>query len=97
MPDLHEFSGMPGVRAKKLKGPMVGSPSGAIAALRKHRICSSAGDHGATNVYIDDDGKYRCQFMRFHRTVNEATFTSQADVRAWLKEWMSREKERPDA
>lgn len=79
---LYEFSGMPGVRARRIKGPLVNSISGFMAALGKHRLCSAAGDHGSVTVYRDDDGNYRCWFQRFHSTVDGQIFDTKTRVRA---------------
>jgi hypothetical protein len=89
MLNLHTFKGMPDVKRGVLKGPMVAdTPSAFLTALRKHRICSSAGDDGAVNVYRADDGTYRCSFCRFLGYVSNETFTTKAAVRKWLKEWL---------
>jgi len=87
MLNLHTFSGMPDVKKKSLKGPMVGSVSGFLKAIRDHRICSSSGDDGAINVYIADDGTYRCSFCRYLSYLDNQTFTTKAAVQKWLKEW----------
>lgn len=88
MSNLLTFNGMPDVRRKSLKGPMVDSANGFLTALRSHRICSAAGDDGAVNVYIADDGTYRCSFCRYLHYVSNEKFTTKAAVRRWLKEWL---------
>ena len=89
MLNLHTFEGMPDVKRGTLKGPMVNdTPSVCLAALRKHRICSSAGDDGAVNVYRADDGTYRCSFCRYMAYISNETFSTKAAVRKWLKEWL---------
>lgn len=87
-PDLHQFGSLPGVKGGRLKGPMVGSISGFMSALRKYRVCSDAGDHGSVMVYRDDDGRLRCYFMRWHSIVEEQNYKTKAEVRAWLKKWL---------
>lgn len=77
---------------KPLEGPMVHSVSGYLAALRSHRIAGSAGDHGSTMVYVDDDGAFRCFFQRYQSIANQQTFNTKADVRRWLKEWLPQER-----
>lgn len=83
------FSGMPGVRRKSLKGPIVGaSPNQFMTALRKYRTASAAGDHGSVMVYIDDAKQFRCQFHRW-TVVNESeAFKFKTQVKAWLAEWL---------
>lgn len=88
MVSLHTYRGMPDVRRRSLKGPMVSSVSGFLTALRKHRICSAAGDDGAVNVYRADDGTYRCSFCRYLAYLSNEKFTTKTAVRRWLKEWL---------
>ena len=84
---IPEYCDLPGVAGGKLIGPMVGSPSGAVSALRKHRASSSAADHGAMMIWIDDEGAYRSAFMRHQWVQAQDTFTSKAALLAWLKVW----------
>lgn len=86
--DECEFGrGLPGIKAKKLKGLMVNSISGYLAALKKYRIASGAGDHGAVSVHRQDDGKYCCMFMVWCSVREQQVFDSQRAVKAWLREW----------
>jgi len=89
--EIHEFSGVPGVKGGKLKGPMAKSVSGFMLALRKYRACSDAGDYGGVMVWRDDDGAYRCHFMRFQASLEQQLFKTKAQVRAWLVEWLPRQ------
>lgn len=89
---LYTFKGMPGVRSKHLRGPMASTVTGFMAALRKYRICSDAGDYGAVNVYRDDDGNYRCSFQVFYSTKGAGTFKTKRDVEKWLKRWLPRQR-----
>jgi len=92
---LYEFSGMPGVKRKRIKGPIVDSVSAFLLALRKHRLCSAAGDHGSVTVYVDDDGAFRCTFQRWHSTIDEQTYATKAQVKAWLVKWLPKRKQQP--
>jgi hypothetical protein len=88
--------GLPGVKGGTIKDVRCANTvSGAMRVLRTDRAVTGAGDHGAWTVWEDDKGKLRCDFCRFHRTVNEATFTKKKDVEAWLREWMPKVQERP--
>jgi hypothetical protein len=96
--DEVEFGrGMPGVRAKKLKGLMVRSINGYMAALKSYRAATDAGDHGACSVHRQDDGKYCCMFMVRHFTQEQQVFSSQRQVVAWLKEWHPKCRQWPNA
>lgn len=88
MEALHTFKGMPDVKRGTLRGPMVRTVNGFLIALRKHRICSAAGDDGAVNVYRADDGTFRCSFCRYLAYVSNETFTNKTAVRKWLREWL---------
>jgi hypothetical protein len=94
---IYTFKGMPGVRAKQLRGPMKSSLTGFLAALRKYRVCSDAGDHGAVLVYRDDDGTYRCSLQAWCVTKAEGTFKTKREVAAWLKRWLPAQRNREAA
>jgi hypothetical protein len=90
---LATFKGMPDVKRGMLRGPMVDSVNGFMVALRKHRICSAAGDDGAVNVYRADDGTFRCSFCRYLSYLDNRIFDTKADVRKWLKVWLPKRYE----
>lgn len=83
----YTYSGLPGVAAPSLDGPMVGSPSGALAALRSARVCSAAGGDGAITAWIDDKGGYRFEVNRHCARVAGERFTSKAALLRSLKAW----------
>lgn len=90
--NLYTFSGMTGVSGS-LHGPIIHSVSAADAALRKHRMVSAAGDHGAVNIWKDDDGALRGEFQRFCVTLDKQRFKSKAHALEWLKKWLPRTRE----
>jgi len=45
----------------------------------------SAGDYGAINLWIDDNGKPRGELMRHCTTINEYAGTTKSGLREWLK------------
>ena len=81
------LSGLPG-RKRDLRALNVASPTAALLALRSKLAASAAGSDGALNVWRDDVGMYRCEFMRFRRTVDSRVFHRLIEVRGWLKEWL---------
>lgn len=91
--ELNKSTGLPFVRGGTLRGPMVKSASAFLTALRRYRICSSSGCHGAVVVWLDDAGLYRCHFMRWRVTIAEACFRTKREVKDWLKLWLSRQHE----
>ena len=84
----HKFHYLPGVKAKQVTGVMARTVSGFITALRKYRVVSDAGDHGSVMVYRDDAGLYCCHFARWQVSLEKQRYATQAQVRAWLKEWL---------
>jgi len=77
---------LPGTR-RDVEAVSVQSRSAAIRALRNKQASTAAGDHGALNVWIDDEGLFRCEFMRRCRSVNAERFAYMAAVDAWLRAW----------
>lgn len=93
---IASFSGMPGVRRKRLRGPIVGySVTEFMAQLRNYRTVSAAGDHGSVMVYRDDAGKFRCAFCRWTQVIDSQTFDFKKQVRQWLANNLPRMKDIP--
>lgn len=69
----------------------------AVRWLSKRVACTAADDFGALNVWNDKFGKYRCEAMRWCRTVDSRTFTSLREVQRWCVEWLVRIGARPPA
>jgi len=88
MSETTTFSGMPGVKAKKLEGLLVTSVSGFMRNLGRYRMVSAAGDGGSCSVYIDDTGAYRCAFHRYRRKMSEETVKTKRAVEGWLNCWL---------
>lgn len=78
------------------EGPFVRSVTGAMKAIREHRVCSCAGDHGAVTLWRDDDGVLRAQFSRYLSTKVEAQFETKKAASDWLKTWLPRVHEHPE-
>ena len=83
MPTL---KGLPGTSGD-VEAFAVRSRSAVLRCLRKQKAATAAGDHGALNVWIDDDGLFRCEFMRRCRTIDISRFAYVAAVDAWLRKW----------
>lgn len=87
---MGEFIGLTGVKAKAVPGVVVGSVSAMVDALTKHRVSTAAGDKGCVTAWRDDAGNYRSDFSQWLVTKAEATHTSKAALRAWLRKWFSK-------
>lgn len=82
---------LPGVTGGRIDNvPFFNSVSQAIRLLSTYRACTSAGDHGAVNVYRDDDLRFRCVFHRRCIELDQTIVTTKKDVRRWLAEWYPR-------
>lgn len=91
MPELRNCEG---VKGGTLLVRVVGSVTAAMSALREgERAVTGAGDHGAWNVYVRDDGRYHCEFFRYLVTVNVETHSTKKAVREWLTLWVPRTAE----
>lgn len=66
----------------------VSSRSGAIRALRAGAVAvTTADDYGAITIHRDDDGLFRCEFMRHRITFDATSFSCLKDVAEWLRTW----------
>lgn len=84
---MYTLTGLPGVSGKDLEAPLFRSVPAAMTGIKTHRAVTSAGTHGAISVWIDDDGKYRCEFYVRLITQNSIVVSTKREVRTWLKEW----------
>lgn len=82
------LAGLPGTDGGPRDAEMFSSASAALKILRKGLAATTAGDNGAINVYRDDSNKYRCEMMRHMVSMDAQQFTTQAEVREWLRQWM---------
>lgn len=82
------FTGLPGVRRKKIEGVFASTPAGFARALRKHRVVSAAGDDGSVTVWRDDSGKLRGTFQRYYSTLADETFKTKIAMERWLGVWL---------
>lgn len=86
---MAHFTGLAGVRQKKIAGVLVNRTISAfMTAIKKHRVASAAGDMGAITLWRDDRGQLRGAFCRYLSVLSEEQFTSQAAARRWLSSWL---------
>jgi len=50
---------------------------------------TSAGDNGAINIWLDDDNHFRCNAMRYLKSVDMQTYSDIHKVKVWAKKWLS--------
>ena len=81
------LKGLPNTSEDK-EAVLVDSINGFLKAIRAGKAATTAADHGAINVWINDSGEYQCEAMRYKTTLSARTFRSQFAVRLWLRQWM---------
>jgi hypothetical protein len=84
--------GLPGTKRNRKAG-FVHSVTAALQALRAKGAATAASDNGALNIWRDDSGAYRCEFMRYRASVDRQIFHRVSDVRRWLKTWLPKTQE----
>lgn len=98
MNKIVELAGLPGVKRQKVRAQMCNSIAAFMAVfMTTTKAATGAGDHGAVNVYLDDDGLYQCQFMVRWQVVDAGTFTTKTGVRKWLAVWWPQCRQRQAA
>lgn len=85
---MPQLRGLPGTDGQPKDAEMFSGVSGAFAILRRGLAATTAGDTGAINFYVRDDGLYHCEIMRHCVTEDARQFKTQKEARAWLKEWL---------
>ena len=86
------LTGLPGVKRKKVRAMFFGRGS-VSQYLRlmpggKTKTFCSAGPRGAVNVYLDDDGNWRCNFCRYASVLSDVVCKTKKAVREWLTKWL---------
>jgi hypothetical protein len=51
---------------------------------------TAAGSEGAINIWLDDDMKFRCEAMRFGKTVEGKAFSDVLKTEQWTRKWIKR-------
>ena len=85
---MPKLTDLPGVSDKEVECGFFQTISGCQTVLRQFKAATAAGDKGAINVWVDDDGRYRVAFCRRLIVVNTRNFATLAEVRVWLKKFM---------
>jgi len=78
--------GLPGMKGE-IPCRMVWNRFGAKRVLKQGMAATAAGNKGAINIWIDNDGCYQCEAYYLGSTHASATFRTWKDVSKWLKQW----------
>lgn len=82
-----ELSGLPGL-SKSVEAGGFSTVAGAMRCLRDNGAGTAAGDCGAINVWIDDRGYPRGEFMRYMSTKSRYEGGTKEGLQQWLKTWI---------
>ena len=77
---------LPGVN-RILSCQYVRSVEQALRVIQRRRAVTSAGSHGAINVWRDDARQLRSEFHRHRHTLSEAQHPDLESLRRWLETW----------
>ncbi len=84
--ELVEHALLPGVEGT-LKGPIVQTYSGAVRALKVHRVAAAAASHCAIIVWKDDAGQYRGGIYVGRSLQKEVISKSVYKLRNEMRQW----------
>lgn len=87
---MGELSGLKGLSRSVIVNEYPHSVTRAIAIMKRDGASTAAGDDGAINVWRDDSGKYRAEFMRWMSVKGSIEVSTLKELRAWLHEWWPR-------
>lgn len=59
-----------------------------IENITTTQAATAAGSNGAINIWIDDDGHFRCESMRFYSTLDKQVYSDVNKVKQWAKKWL---------
>lgn len=82
---MPQLTDLPGTDGSPRDCALVRSVSGVRNALAKGIAVTVAGDNGAINIWKDDEGKYRCERMRFMVIQDSQVFVRAGDIGVWFK------------
>lgn len=79
------LSGLTGVLRKEVKCEFFGSVTKGLQLLKKDKAATAAGDNGAINIYIDDEGVYRGYRYAYCSTKSFIVTMKINELAFWLK------------
>ena len=88
------LTGLEGLKKQTTRAARAGSKTRAISLLRKFGAITASGDNGAINVWRDDLGSYRCEFMRYRSALDAMITDKISHVSTWIAEWWPKIDER---
>lgn len=60
-----------------------------IKKVTKTLAATAAENNGAINIWIDDDGNFRCESMRFFQSLEKQIYDDINDAKTWARKWLS--------
>lgn len=85
---MYRLERLKGVRRKFTDAEFIKKASEIDKKIKPKVACTSAGDNGAINIWIDDKGKIRCEAMRWCNSVDNQIYDDLKPVKIWAKKWL---------
>lgn len=79
-----------GVSKTEVEAVFIEKVSDIKKILREGKAATDAGFRGAINIWCDDAGIYRCEAIRFLRTIEEKKFKKLSEVEEWAVNWIKK-------
>ena len=85
------LTGLEGRSEKKINAIFFKNILG-VGKLNKDTAVTSAFSNGSINIWIDDEGKFRCESMRYQYSLDKKIYDDIEDVKLWTKYWLKKIK-----
>jgi len=78
------LAGLPKTNGRLITVEFFHSVNRAFLLLKRDGATTTAGNEGAINIWIDDDGAYRGCRMRYMQTMSDIVTPTKAKLKSWL-------------
>lgn len=84
------LNGLEGVKKKETPCKIFNKVGEVKNILKSGEAATTADSNGAINVWVDDDGYYRCESMAWMRTLDKQIYKKMSDVNKWVSIWLKK-------
>ena len=84
------LKGLDGTSKNEIECLFIKHHSDIAVILNNGYAATSAGSNGAINIWLDDDGKIRCEAMIFCCVKSSEIFDDIFLAQVWVEDWMQR-------
>jgi hypothetical protein len=81
---------LPGLKQKEIECVPITNANDIYKILNSGKAVSCAGKNGAINIWRDDSGWKRCEFMRYGVTYNTKRYATYIYAKKWFKEYIKK-------